>query len=298
MNSFPGQFVSAYAIHLAIMIAIYLLLAQSLNVTLGLGRLFNLAHVSSYALGAYTTALLATKAGASFGACILAAMVVSGLFSFLLGAIALRLSSDYFAVGTLAFSAIVAAVLVNWRSVTNGVLGIPGIPRPEFGGIDFDANGNFLILAATCALVMNVGLLILAKGRFGRILRGAAEYEHAALALGHNVRRTRGWAFFIASTIAGLAGALFAYYLNYIDPSSFSLTEMVFILTIVVVGRPGSFSGVALGTACLILLPEALRFIEISSAYLGPARQLLYAAILFGVVAARRNHLFSPTREV
>lgn len=298
MNSVAHLFISEYAIHLAIMIAIYLLLAQSLNVTLGLGRLFNLAHVSSYALGAYTTALLATKGEASFGTCLLASMVVSGLFSCLLGAIALRLSSDYFAVGTLAFSAIVTAVLVNWRSVTQGVLGIPGIPRPEFGGIDFSANSNFLILAGACALVFNGVLLILVKGPFGRILRSAAEYEHAALALGHNVRRTRAWAFFIASSIAGLAGALFAYYLNYIDPSSFSLTEMVFILTIVVLGRPGSFSGVALGTVFLILLPEALRFLEISSAYLGPARQLLYAVILCGVVAWRRDHLFPPSRKV
>jgi branched-chain amino acid transport system permease protein len=104
--------------------------------------------------------------------------------------------------------------------------------------------------------------------------------------------------FLISSASAGLAGSFFAYYLSYIDPSSFSLTEMIFVLTIVVVGRPGSLWGATWAVLFLVLLPEPLRFIDINSAYLGPARQFMQAAIMFGVVFLNRRVLFPPKREV
>jgi branched-chain amino acid transport system permease protein len=289
---------SEYGIHLAILIGIYLILAQSLNLTLGLGQLFNLAHVASYAIGAYTTALLSTEAECSFALCITASILLSGLFSILLGAIALRLSNDYFAIGTLAFSAIVSALLINWKSLTHGVLGISGIPRPELFGIDLYRNGNFLLLLSVFVIVVMLLFYLVVRSPFGRALRALAEYDHAALSLGINTRSLRNTAFLFSSSGAGLAGSFFAYYLNYIDPSSFSLNEMVFVLTIVIVGKPGSFWGVILASVFLVILPEPLRFIEIDSSILGPMRQLLYALILFGIVWWKRKTIFPEQREV
>jgi len=276
----------------------YLILAQGLNLTFGLGRLFNLAHVASFALGAYTTALLAVDTQAGFFKCVLASMLTSGLFAVLLGGIALRLTQDYFAIGTLAFSSVVSSLLINWKSVTRGVLGIPGIPRPEILGFDFYNNTNFLVLIFIAACLVQVFFFILHRGPFGRALRGQAEYDEALQAIGCDTGMVRNMSFLFSSATAGLAGSFFAYYLNYIDPSSFSLAEMVFILTIVVVGRPGALWGVSLGTVFLVLLPEPLRFIEINSAYLGPARQLLQALILFAVVYVNCRNLFPPQREV
>lgn len=135
-------------------------------------------------------------------------------------------------------------------------------------------------------------------GRFGRSLRALAEYEQAAAVLGKDTALLRNLAFFASSTAAGLAGSFFAYYLNYIDPSSFSLNEMIFILTIVIVGRPGSFFGAIGSTVFLVLLPEPLRFVALPSAYLGPLRQLMYAAILFGIVFWKRESLFPKQRKV
>ena len=123
-------------------------------------------------------------------------------------------------------------------------------------------------------------------------------YNEAASALGINPRRVRNVAFLVSSSAAGLAGSFFAYYLNYIDPSSFSISEMVFLMTIVVVGRPGSFFGVLLSSAFLVLLPEPLRFLNLDSATLGPMRQLLYSAILFGIVWWKRKTIFPEQREV
>lgn len=293
-----GIITSDYGVHLAILISLYLILAQSLNLTLGLGQLFNLAHVASYAVGAYTTALLSTECESSFLVCVTTSVLLSGLFAILLGGIALRLSNDYFAIGTLAFSSVVSALLINWKSLTKGVLGIPGIPRPELLGIDFYQNVNFLTLIGVFAALTQVVLYCLYASPLGRSLRALAEYERAAASLGTDTRLIRNIAFFISSSFAGLAGSFFAYYLNYIDPSSFALGEMVFVLTIVIVGRPGSFAGVIGATFFLVLLPEPLRFLEINSAYLGPTRQLLHAVILFGVVWWNRDRLFPQRRQV
>jgi branched-chain amino acid transport system permease protein len=215
-----------------------------------------------------------------------------------LGAIALRLSSDYFAIGTLAFSAVVSALLINWKSLTHGVLGIPGIPRPELAGYDLYDNRNFLALLAIFVIGIQIAFFFIIRSPFGRALRALAEYEQAALALGLNTTRIRNLAFLFSSFGAGLAGSFFAYYLNYIDPSSFSLSEMVFVMTIVIVGRPGSFLGVIFSTVFLVLLPEPLRFIEIDSSILGPMRQLLYAVILFAIVWWKRKTIFPEQREV
>lgn len=296
--SFISLITSDYGIHLAILISLYLILAQSLNLTFGLGQLFNLAHVASYAIGAYATALLSTECESPVWICGLTSMLLSGLFAILLGGISLRLSTDYFAIGTLAFSSVVSALLINWRSLTHGVLGIPGIPRPELFGIDFYQNSNFLILIGGCAILVQVCFFLLYRSPFGRSLRALAEFERAAASLGTDTALIRNMAFFISSATAGLAGSFFAYYLNYIDPSSFSLAEMVFILTIVIVGRPGSFAGVIGATVFLVILPEPLRFLDISSAYLGPMRQLLHALILFAVVWWKRDTLFPQRRQV
>ena len=289
---------SDYGVHLAILISLYLILTQSLNLTLGLGQLFNLAHVASYAIGAYTTALLSTECESSFGVCVITSVLISGLSAIMLGGIALRLTSDYFAIGTLAFSAVISALLINWKSLTKGVLGIPGIPRPELFGIDFYDNSNFLALIFIFAIVTQAILYLVYVSSFGRSLRALAEHERAAAAIGTNTRLIRNVAFFVSSSFAGLAGSFFAYYLNYIDPSSFTLGEMVFIVTIVIVGRPGSFWGVIGATVFLVLLPEPLRFLDLQSAYLGPLRQLLHAVILFGVVWINRNRLFPQRRQV
>lgn len=296
---FLSSFRSAeYFIHLAILVGIYLILAQSFNLTIGLGRLFNLAHVAAYAIGAYVTALGSTEMGMNPMQCILASALLSGLLAFLLGGIALRLAGDYFAIGTLAFSSIISALLINWKSVTRGVLGIPGIPRPEFGAISLGDNSRFLVLVIGIVVVSMAVFYLLFKSPFARVLRAQAENRNAAMALGRDVRLINTTAFFLSSLFAGVAGSLFAYYLNYIDPSSFAFSEMVFLLTIVVVGSPGSFWGCIAATVFLVLLPEPLRFIEIPSSVLGPMRQLLHSIVLLTVVWINRKRIFPAQREV
>lgn len=289
---------SEYYIHLLVLIGIYLLLAQSFNLVFGVGRTFNLAHIASYAVGAYATALLATEAGYPFWRCVLISMLLSGLFSFLIGIIALRLAEDYFAIGTLAFSFLVTAILINWKSLTRGVLGIPGIPRPTISSHEFSSNADFLLLLFTFVAVTQIILYVFFHNSYARSLRAQSEFRHGAQALGKNPALLQNVSFLIASCIAGLAGSFFAYYIMYIDPSSFALHEMVFVLTIVVVGKPGSFWGTIAATAFLVLLPEPLRELDIPASILGHMRQMIYALILFAVVYVNRARLFPIERKI
>jgi len=322
---------SDYSVHLAILIGIYLILAQSFNLCFGVGQLFNLAHIAVFGIGAYTTAIFSTELEVGFFSCFLASGLLSMLMAIFLGAIAVRLKKDYFAIGTLAFSAIVAALFMNWKGLTRGVLGIPGIPRPEIVSVPLYDNHHFLLLVCVCVLISQAILFILFYNRYGRLLRSQAEFEQAAQCFSQNTGLIRNMAFGITSFFAGIAGSLFSYFMNYIDPTSFALHEMIFVLTIVVVGGPGRFVGVILATFFLILLPEAFRFTgdvepflewlvgvdrgELSTVFvlgwigsfftavsqpsvLGPARQLLYALVLFSFVYFRRASLFSNFREV
>lgn len=287
-----------YIIHLCILTGMYLILTQSFNINFGLAGQFNLAHVASYAIGAYTTALLSTEYDSGFFTCILLGMFLSGMFAFLIGGISIKLTQDYFAIGTLAFSAIVSALLINWKSLTRGVLGIPGIPRPVVFGVELINNGQFLLLLSVFVLITLFFFYILFRSPFARVLKAQAEFEQGAQALGMNARFARHASFFLASAFAGLAGSFFAYYINYIDPTSFGLHEMIFVLTIIVVGRPGSFWGCIGAAVFLVLLPEPLRFISMPPSILGPLRQLLYALILFAVVFVNRAILFPVERKV
>ena len=287
-----------YLIHIGIIICIYQIFAQSFNLTFGLGGLFNLSHVASFAIGAYTAALLSTELNAGFPLCIVAGVFLSGLFAFLVEIISYRLKEDYFAIGTLAFSSVVTALLINWKSLTRGVLGIPGIPRPELMGVDYIQNVNFLWLVFAFTVAVNAILWVLFRNPYSRALRSQAEFPQAVFALGKNADAVKNTSFFVASAIAGLAGCFFAYYINYIDPSSFTLAEMIFAITIVVFGGPGSFWGISFATLALFLIQESLRFVSLPSSILGPMRQLIYALILFAVVYVRRASLFPRKRTV
>ena len=297
--------INDYTIILCTTVGINLILVQSFNLPFGLGMLFNLAHIAFYAIGAYTTALLSTELNMDFMECAIASMCMGGMLALLVGGISLRLSSDYFAMGTLAFHSIVAALLINWKSVTRGVLGIPGIPRPDLCDFnlaicefDFNPEYRFLMLVLVLAVVVNAILYLLFKSPYGRALRAQSENEHAALSIGIPAVNIRIASLVISALGASLAGCLFAHYIRYIDPSSFALSEMIFVLTITVFGRPGSFWGVAGATMFLTLLPEPLRFIGMPSDILGPMRQLLYALILFAAVFWNRKILFPIRRHI
>jgi branched-chain amino acid transport system permease protein len=287
-----------YIIHLLIYFGIYLILAQSFNITFGLGHIVNLAHIASFAIGAYTTAILSTNHAFNFFSCTILSMCSALIVSLILGIIASRIKGDYFILGSLAFYYIVLSIIINWRSFTNGVLGISGISRPVIFDIEIYNNFHYFLLVLAYTIPSLIIIYVIINSPLARTLKAQAEFEPATLSLGRNVSLSRNFSLLISSAFAGLAGSLLAFYIGFIDPTSFGLPEIIYILSIIILGKPGSFWGVTASTLFLILLPEVLRFTNLPSELIGPLRNILYSLILYLVLYKQRKVLFPIARRV
>jgi branched-chain amino acid transport system permease protein len=271
--------ISAYLIHLLILIGIYTILAISLQLSVGFTGLLNLGHIAFYAIGAYTSALLALN-GSPFWLCFLSAGILAMIFGFLLSLPTNKLKGDYLALATMGFSFVVYAVLLNWTSLTRGPLGLPGIPKPKIFGINFSDNFSFLILIAIIALISYLIIKRITISPFGKVLEAIRDNELVVRVLGKNTFKMKSLALMISSFFAGIAGSLYAHYITFIDPSSFALLQLIPVLSIVIIGGLASLEGTILATIILVLLPEPLRFIGFPSSIVGPARQIIYSLLL------------------
>jgi branched-chain amino acid transport system permease protein len=270
---------SAYIIHLLILIGIFLILAISLNLSIGYTGLLNLAHIAFFGIGAYTSALL-TLAGLPWLISFLLAGVMAAFCSFILIFVTKKLKGDYLAITTLGFAFVAYSVFLNWTDLTRGPLGIPGIPKPRIFGLAILSNQAYLILVAVIAVLIYLLLSRLVTSRFGRVLEGVRDNEVGLSVLGKNVFKLKYQSMMIAAFCAGLAGSLYAHYITYIDPSTFYLDDLILVITIVIVGGLASLRGTALATFIILLVPEALRFVALPSSILGPTRRIIYALIL------------------
>ena len=270
---------SSYFIHLLILIGIYLILAISLQLAVGFTGLLNLGHIAFYALGAYTSALLAL-AGFPFWFCFLSAGIVAMLFGFLLSIPTNKLKGDYLALATLAFTFVIYALTLNWMGLTRGPLGLPGIPKPTLFGFSFSNNLSFLILTALIALFSYLIIKKIISSPFGKALEATRDNELATRVLGKNTFKMKSCALATSAFFAGVAGSLYAHYITFIDPSSFMMLQLVPVLAIVIIGGLASLKGTVIAAIILVLLPEPLRFIGFPSSIVGPMRQIIYALIL------------------
>ncbi|MBT3578018.1 branched-chain amino acid ABC transporter permease [archaeon] len=271
--------IEAYFIHLAILIGIYIILAISLQLSLGFTGLFNIGHIAFFAVGAYTAALL-TLGGTPFLLAFLLAGIFAMLSGFLLSFLTKKLDGDYLALATIAFTFVVHSIALNWTSLTNGPLGLTGIPKPSLLGISFSSNFSFLVLTLAVVLISYLIIKKITVSPFGKVLEAIRDDELATKVLGKNTFKMKSYALAISAFFAGIAGSLYAHYITFIDPFSFTLLQLIPILVIVVVGGLASLWGTVVATVVLILIPEILRFVGMPSAILGPMRQIIYALIL------------------
>jgi len=281
-----------YFENLVILGSIFSILSVSLNLTMGYTGLFNLGHAAFFAIGAYVSALLALGFGIPFWIALAMAAIVSAFFGFLLGFPTLKLRGDYLALGTLGFAFIVEAILKNWTDVTRGPLGLPGIPRPELFGISFLSLDLYLILSLIFLAITIIITHRIVNSPFGRVLKAIREDEIAAQTLGKNVFRYKIIVLTVSAFFAGIAGSLYAHYITFIDPTSFSLPLLILLLSAVIIGGMASIRGSVVGAFLLILLPEPLRFIGLPSSIVGAGRQIIYAVLLLGILLKRPQGLF------
>lgn len=269
-----------YLLHILIMMSIYVILSLSLNLLTGYTGLLSLSHAAFYGIGAYVNTICIVMFGLPFMLAAALAIVVAVAMSLLISLPSIRLRSDYFVLASLSFQIIIFTVLYNWVELTRGPFGFFNIPRPKLFGMSLSSPAAYFVLSASVALICTGVLYLIGNSPFGRVLKAIREDEVAAAAMGKNITRFKIVAFAIAAGCAAVAGILFAGYMRYIDPTSFTIMESIFIVSIIIIGGSGNISGPIVGTALLVLLPEAIRFIGVPDTLAPNLRQVIYGALI------------------
>lgn len=285
-----------YLINLAILFCIYGTLALSLNMVVGMAGLLSLAQAAFYGIGAYVAAIGMTELGLGFFSTLLLGMLANGILAFVVGKILSRFQGDYYAIVSAGLSVIVFSVLLNWKDLTNGPLGIFGIPKPEIGSFRLVSNFSYLVLCLA-AVALSCGIYVLFdRSSFGRTLKALREDEQLTRLQGYNTKHFKSIVFVVSAMMSGIAGAMFASYISFIDPSTFQLKEGIFLFTIIIVGGLSSAKGSIVGALILISLPEVLRFIGLPYETAAQLQQIIYGALLVLMMILRPQGLFGKYR--
>lgn len=287
-----------YVLHIGIMLCIYIILVLSTNLTVGMANLLTMCQAAFYGIGAYIGTYFLMQFNLPFVVIALLVMLATGVTSLLVSYASVKLKGDYFILATLGFQMIIYTILYNWVSVTRGPYGIPGIPSIKLFGI-WSLDGIYayfffaLVLAVIVALIFNR----LQRSPFGRMLKAIRTDELSAKALGRNTVRLKAWAFFISAAFAGVAGLVYASYVSYIDPTSFTLDESIFIITALFIGGIGSrVWGPVAGAAVVVILPELLRFVGLPDAVAANLRQVIYGLVLIVLMFVRPQGLLGDAK--
>lgn len=260
----------AYKLRILNLCAIYTILGLSMNLINGFTGLFSLGHAGFMAIGAYTTALLtmsvATKSQNFFLEPIIEplsnvvwpffpALMLGGLLTalvgFLIGAPALRLKGDYLAIATLGFAEIIRIIIINSQSITNGALGLKGIP----------ATTNLWWSFGTTIFTIVV-MILLINSSYGRAFKAIREDEIAAESMGISLFKHKVLSFTIGAFFAGIGGGLLGNLLGTVDPALFKFTLTFNILLIIVLGGIGSITGTVISAFIVTIAGEVLRFLD------------------------------------
>jgi branched-chain amino acid transport system permease protein len=279
--------INPYALSFLILILITGTGALGLHVLTGCTGLISLGHVGFLLLGAYAYAVPVAKFGLSPLLGFFLAGAVPALASLVVGVPSLRLRGLYLAITTLAFAFIISHLIIEMSWLTDGTRGIT-VARPRLLGLDFDSDARFANLCLLVAVLTLFAVLNLGRSRVGRALIAVRDNDIAARAMGINLEAYKLKAFVTSAFVTGVAGALFGIYLSFVSIEGFPFLMSIEALAILIVGGLGSALGTVLGTAFIVLLPEASR---IAFGLLGGQAERLFSvgaheirSVLYGVV--------------
>ncbi len=267
---------NSYYVDVIARMALAAIVGVGLNVLIGLTGQVSFGHVGFYAIGAYTVAILTTRAQLPFSIALALATLAAGVMGALLALPALRVRGPYLAMVTIAFGFIVERGASEWSGLTGGQNGIMDIPSPALAGAAFGGRGIALLSLALLALLV-FGYSKLASSTLGRAMLAVKDSETASDAIGFNPVVIKAAAFTVSALCAGLAGGLFAPLLGMVTPSAFSFPQSILFVLVVVIGGAGSVAGPLVGAAVVVLLPEMV-------SGLAEYSQLLFGALLLLVL--------------
>ncbi len=272
---------------------IFGLLVLGLNVMTGWCGLLNLGHSGFFAAGAYAYALLNVRCGWPFWACLPASAAAAAGLGLLVGSCVLRLRGDYLALVTLGFGEIVRICLTNLDRFTGGPNGLivehPAVRLAGFS-YEFGINGTPYYYLTAAAVALAAGVLVrLERSGFGRAWVAVKEDEVAASCMGVHAAAMKVLAFVIGSSLAGVAGWLFAGKQGFVSPESFDFITSIMLVSMLVLGGLGSIPGALVGAAALTVLPEVLRPLQ-------EYRMFLFGAVLIVMMLFRPQGLLGGVR--
>ena len=247
-----------YGLYLLTLWLVYVIAALGLNLTVGYAGLKSLCHAGFMGVGAYTVAIM-MKAGFSFWLASPVAIVICFAMGLVIGFPALRVQLHYLGFATLGFNLLLVLFFRNEEWLTGGTFGIQNIKRPELFGFSFEGNLAFYFLVLAVTLVTGVLLALLLRSPWGRAFAALRDNPIRAESTGINITAYTLMSFAIGAAYAGIAGALFATLVNFIEPAPFGIANSLLFLMMVVVGGSGRFYGPVLGAGIALLLPELLR---------------------------------------
>lgn len=285
-----------YILHIGIMINIYILLVLSANLPIGMANLLTLGQAAFYGIGAYISAFFLMQFNLPFVVVALSVMLLTGLFSYLVSFASIKLKGDYFVLATLGFQMIVYTVLYNWTDVTHGPYGVPGIPSVKLLGIwSISGVWGYFFLTTVVSILVAYLFKTIKYSPYGRVLRALRNDEHSVAAMGRNPIAFKSWAFYLSAAFSGLAGLIYASYVSYIDPTSFTLDESIFIISALFIGGTGNIRGPIFGALFVVVLPEILRFVGMPDTIAANMRQIIYGLALIIIMYFRPQGVWGET---
>jgi branched-chain amino acid transport system permease protein len=287
---FPILFKDPYFLHMAILIGIYGLLSISLNLLLGYTGQLSLGHAAFFGVGAYLSSLTYLNLGIPLWGGVVVALGGSGLLGFFVARLAFKLRGAYFVIMTIGIAEVLKLVALNWVDLTKGPMGLTDIAAPEihlgFMTIDFSQKMPYFYLVLFFVVLAFVLQNRLVNSTFGRSFIAIRENEDLAESLGIDAFKYLVIVVIVSSSIAGVAGSLYAHYVSFIDPGVFAFFISVNAVMMAIGGGQGTQAGPLLGAILFTLIPEWLRVF-------GDARMAVYALmVIFIVIFMPKGMLF------
>lgn len=285
-----------YLLHILIISGIYIVLTLSLNLIVGYTGLAALGHIAFACVGAYASSLLALNFAVSPWIGLMVGACMASLLGLVIGFPSIRLKGDYLSLATFGFGVIVYSISKNWVDLTRGPMGLPGIPKFSFFGFELQPVWAYLSLVTVFVFINAFIINRIVDSPFGRILKSIREDEVASLSIGKNIVKYKLIVFVVGAFFAGIAGSLYAHYITFIDPSSFTAMESIAVLLMVVFGGMGSIKGSFIGALTLVIFPEMLRFLGLPSSVAAPLRQMIYGLLLIILMMKRPQGIIGEYR--
>jgi branched-chain amino acid transport system permease protein len=292
---------NAYLMLILSLSGIFVIASIGLDLLFGYSGQISIGQAAFYAVGAYTSAILTTKLGVSVWLGMLAGGVLATIFAALIALPICKLVHMFLALVTIGIGELTHQAIINLPDLTGSFTGVRAIPMPRIGEYVFNVSSYYYIVLAVVVLSLVVKQRIV-DSRIGRAFIAIRENTDAANAMGINVRYYKVVAFACSAAFTGIAGALYAHYIGFISPESFTLDQSVLFLTAVLCGGMGTFVGPIIGAVVITVINEAIQV-------LGSYQMLVYGIFivvaviyvpegLVGIVKLIQRHLLKAVNRV